>query len=137
METLSNDLSADGMHTYGDSNVQHPTEQQRTDVIEMARLGIRHSTIARMFGLPEEILLAGCGEAMAQAALESQTAVLSAILHMAKSGKSVSATIFWLKTFGAHLLPTPPAKDDSQKSSGRPPVDFFVYNNDGEPNADY
>jgi hypothetical protein len=133
----SNDFSTgDIAHTYGGRDFI-PTDEQRKEIRAMASFGVHPSTIARIVNLPEEILLAYCGKEIAQAALESQESVLSALLNMAKSEKNISATTFWLKTFGAHLLPTPPVKDDSPKSSDRPPVDFFVYNNDGEPNADY
>ena len=140
MESLLENPPADNTtHMYGDADVQWPNDQERKEIIEMARQGVRLPAIAKMFDLPEEILLASCGKDIAEVALQSQKAVLSALLNMAKSEKNISATTFWLKTFGSHLLPAPPAKDSPQNSSepNRPPVDFFVYNNDGEPNADY
>jgi len=138
METLLQDPSNDHTaQTYSDPNGTYPTPEQLKKIVQMASFGFRPSVIAQMLGLPEEILLSSCSNEIAKAALESQESVLSALLNMAKSEKNVSATIFWLKTFGSHLLPTTPVKDDSPKSSDRPPVDFFVYNNDGEPNADY
>jgi hypothetical protein len=138
METLLQDPSNDHTaQTYSDPNGTYPTPEQLKKIVQMASFGFRPSVIAQMLGLPEEILLSSCSNEIAKAALESQESVLSALLNMAKSEKNVSATIFWLKTFGDHLLPTSPVKDDSPKSSDRPPVDFFVYNNDGEPNADY
>jgi hypothetical protein len=138
MAPLSQDPSNDQTaQTYSDPNGTYPTPEQLKKITQMASFGARPTAIAKMFDIPEEILLAYCGKEIAAAALESQELVLSALLNMAKSEKNISATTFWLKTFAAHLLPTPPVKDDSPKSSDRPPVDFFVYNNDGEPNADY
>ncbi len=121
-------------------------EQEREDICAFARYGLRPNAIALVFGVTEEFLLSGFGEDIAAVARKAKQTVLSALYEMAISKKSISATLFWVKTFCADLLPTPPAKDPSRKSSKSTapreefvprPFKFEVYNNDGEPNADY
>ena len=121
-------------------------QHHRESICIFARCGIRPDAIAGLFGLTEDSLLTEFGEEIAAAARQAKQAVLEALYELATSKKSVSATIFWIKTFCADLLPTPPAKDPPRKSS-KPtapreefvprPFKFEVYNNDGEPNADY
>jgi hypothetical protein len=79
--------------------------EQRSQIHRLASLGLRLAVIANLVGLTADDLSAKCGAEIAAHGLESQKAVLASLLERAISRKSVSATIFWIKTFCAHLLP--------------------------------
>ena len=112
------------------------SSEQRSQIRRLASLGLRLPVIANLAGVTTGDLSTACEQEIAAAGLESQTAVLAVLLEMATSQKSVSATIFWIKTFCAHLLPT---KRNSRDESRHPPQElkFHVFNNDGAPNDDY
>ena len=114
-------------------NISDVSSEQRSQIRRLASLGLRLPIIANLAGVTPDDLSTACEQEIAAAGLESQKAVLAALLEMAISQKNVSATIFWIKTFCAHLLPT----NSDSRNEPKPKVDFYVFNNDGAPNDDY
>jgi hypothetical protein len=113
-----------------------PTPAQLSQVRLMANLGIRLVVMAILFDVSLCHLSRACGPQIAAGTEDSHKAVLATLKEMALSKRHPSATLFWVKTFCAHLLPTPP----KSKPDERDPNESFtieVYNNDGEPNYDY
>ena len=114
-------------------NITDVSSEQRSQIRRLASLGLRLPIIANLAGVTPDDLSTACEQEIAAAGLESQKAILAALLEMATSQKNVSATIFWIKTFCAHLLPT----NSDSRNEPKPKVDFYVFNNDGAPNDDY
>ncbi len=113
--------------------------EQSAQVRHLAILGLRLSVISTFFGVTPEELNDSCGPEIAAAARHAKQAVLGSLYDMATSGKNISATIFWLRTFCPEIFPAPKT---SKKSEPEPefvprPFKFEVYCNDGEPNFDY
>jgi hypothetical protein len=125
-----------------------PTKQN-AEIESMARLGICNEAIAAHCGITVDALAQACGAKINLTKQESNLRVLQSLFDMATSGRNLSATLFWIKTHCGHLLPA--EKDDLPKAKGSKSGDktewdpndpndrviFSVYNNDGEPNADY
>ena len=137
-----------------EKSIHPPNQKQLDDIREMAGLGVRPAVIAELQKVNLDDLMQSCGDEINAAALTSHKAVLRSLYNMATSERNVSATLFWIKTHCAHLLGLSETKNNSksQSSSSKPSKDkphdwdpdsankrivFTVYNNDGEPNADY
>ena len=143
----------DAEHSTDDRCVTLLTPEELAMVREWATVGMHPAAIAQSLSVTEERLIEFCGDEVANASLTSHLAVLDTLYQMATSQRHTAATIFWVKTQCAHLFASPESKGDSPKAescsrkSPKPDVSdpndltrritFTVYNNDGEPNADY
>ena len=130
------------------------TAAQVAEIENQAKLGLCVNFIAAELQTNPETLLENYGEEIAAARLKANLEVLEALYEMAVSGRNLAATAFWIKMHCAALLPAPENQEGWKNS--KPPksskgkgeyvwdpndpndrVIFHVYNNDGEPNADY
>jgi hypothetical protein len=119
----------------GETEIPPPTPSQLAQASLMAGLGIRPLVISIFFSVSLPDLMKSCGVQIT-AAQDSHKAILAGLKEMALSKRHPSATLFWVKTFCAHLLPTP-AKARSYQPDPNGTFNIEVYNNDGEPNYDY
>ena len=127
--------------------------EDREKVTNMAKLGIQQSKIAGTFGKSAKTLRKHCSKELAEGALEADVKVLDSLYDMAKSKRNPACTIFWAKTRCGYRYSGLVTEDDKQTAPLKTPespkaadssdgdssdlVVFSVYNNDGEPNADY
>jgi hypothetical protein len=123
-----------------------PTPEQLSQATRIASLGVRAAAISHFFSVSLPQLIRVCGPQIAAAARALHREVFQSLCDMALSRRHPAATVFWLKTYGPALPPSPaPSPTPSQKppkpeSSGYYTGETFelnVYCNDGEPNADY
>ena len=70
----------------------------RAKAKRMARAGMPHHQIAFMLGITTLELRERFAEDMRRAEIEANLAIWDTLFRLAKSGKSVPATIFWLRT---------------------------------------
>ena len=76
-----------------------PTPEQRRMVRSMAAYGIRHDEIAACLGIRSaKTLRRHFREELDRALVEANAKVARTLFEMATGGKSVAATIFWLKS---------------------------------------
>jgi hypothetical protein len=124
----------------------NPSDEQRGEIQEMARLCVSEKAIAKQIGAQLPDLNAECGKAIAAVRLQTNMEVLSVLHEMATNRRNLSATLFWVKTHCMDLFeqdnPETPVSPKSSKDINSIPkhlrrLEFTVYNNDGEPNADY
>ncbi len=134
------------------------TLEKRQTVKEMAKLGITQSRIGKVVGFCPRTLRERFRQELFDGALDADTAVLKTLHELATDHKHVAATIFWSKVRcgykHAGLVteddvkasqdpPKSPSSPRPEKKSEFPPMDdtkileFNVYCNDGEPNAEY
>ena len=152
MQSNNDDILGTDDFVEDDTYVPAPNTEQLEGVRKLASVGLRPSAIAEVFQVTTEHLLKSCGDEITNAELDSHQGVLEALYMMAISQGNLSASLVWIKTHCPELLPAPESKDDSPKSSSKSDkkkpyvwdpndpndrVRFSVYNNDGEPNADY
>ncbi len=113
---------------------------------EWAASGLTDEAIATQLSTTVEGMRMAFGKDLDEARLETNLAVLDTLLTMAKSGKHLGATMFWIKTHCSDLVPALEATEGTTKkkkeyvwdpNDPNDRVIFGVYNNDGEPNADY
>ncbi len=131
-----------------DTFVPETNEQQLEQLRFMATLGLRPTAVAQHSSVSTDHLLRVCEHELKDAVNDSNQAVMTNLYEMAVAGKNAAAGLLWLRTKAPDLLPVSLNKTDSQKSPKNKPyvwdpndpndrVIFSVYNNDGEPNADY
>jgi hypothetical protein len=75
----------------------HPTDEDRTKVARMSRLGIPQTQIAIVFGISSKTLRKHFRKEL-NAAVEANLKVVTTLYNMATSGKNTAASIFWAKT---------------------------------------
>ena len=124
------------------------TPQQREDIHWMASFGIPQKHIAKHVKIDPKSLRKYCREELDHAAYDANNKVLKSLFNMATTRHNVAAAIFWAKIRCAFrpggapylnapgaLTPTQPKDQEAQKA----PVGWTleVYDNSGEPNADY
>jgi hypothetical protein len=116
------------------------------DAKKLAGFGFTDEGIATTLEMTVGELRSRYGREIDNAKLRTNLAVLQTLLSMAKSGKHLGATTFWIKTHCSHLLPVQEVSETGTKkkkeyiwdpNDPNDRVIFSVYNNDGEPNADY
>jgi hypothetical protein len=73
-------------------------ESDRSNVENMARLGIKHEAIATVLGITAKTLRKHFRKELDLGMINANKEVLKTLFDMAKSGKNTSATIFWAKT---------------------------------------
>jgi hypothetical protein len=134
-------------------------DKERAVVFEAAKLGLRHTIIAKLVDTSPNTLRKHCATELFKGAVEADKEVLTTLHDMATSKHCPAATIFWAKTRCAYTykglnttddLPVPepktpkrpkPSWSDTDPDSASPKVSTLthlnVYNNEGEPNADY
>jgi hypothetical protein len=132
-----------------------PTPEKRDMVRAMASYGIPQEHIARHLHIAPKTLRKHFRSELRHAAYDANNEVLASLFKMATTRHNVAAAIFWSKARcgfrpgaepydkapGATALPpkkgirTPPDEEPPYKQSAL--NNLIVYNNDGEPNADY
>jgi hypothetical protein len=75
----------------------NPSDEDRTKIARMCRLGIARKQIAIVFGISPKTLRRHCRKELDQA-IEANVKVATTLFNMATSGKNIAATIFWAKT---------------------------------------
>jgi hypothetical protein len=122
--------------------------EKRAEVQWMASFGIPQKHIAKHVGLSPKTLRRLCRQELDHAAYDANNEVLKSLFQMATTRHNVAAAIFWAKTRcayrpgGAPYMNAPgalaPTQPKDQESKNPPAVwKVEVYDNSGEPNADY
>jgi hypothetical protein len=75
----------------------HATDDDRTKVARMSRLGIPQAHVAIVFGISCKTLRKHFRKELTEA-IEANLKVAKTLFQMATSGKDIAATIFWAKT---------------------------------------
>jgi transposase-like protein len=133
------------------------TNEERIRIKAMAANGITYKLIARTYGCSINTLRRHCSQELFEGRMEADEAVLKSLYNMATSERCVTATIFFVKTRCQHLTsgfnqepdipaeesdfyaipPALQAKSEAAVDSAPAVWKVEVYNNEGEPNADY
>jgi hypothetical protein len=102
----------------------HPTDEDRTKIARMCRLGIPQKQIAIVFGIDPKTLRKHCRQELKDAVLANPR-VANTLFKMATSGRNVDATIFWAQTrCGFTYGGAPPIEEwDESESTERDPSD--------------
>jgi len=104
----------------------HPTDEDRTKIARMSRLGIAQKQIAIVFGIDPKTLRKHCRKELNEA-VQANVKVATTLFNMATSGRNVAATIFWAKTRCHFKYGGPPAidleSDESETAEGSPSAD--------------
>ncbi len=98
-------------------------------IVAMVKLGLRHNAIAHSLGLTLPVLRQYFTLELIQTATEAEMAALAALQAMTTSPRNTAALLFQLKM---RRPPKPPGKEKEPFQFR--PVEFEVYNNEGEPN---
>jgi hypothetical protein len=99
----------------------HPTDEDRTKIARMSRLGIPQTQIAIVFGIDPKTLRKHCRKELDQA-IEANVKVATTLFNMATSGKNTAATIFWAKTRLRFKYGGPPPEElDESETAEREP----------------
>jgi cell division septation protein DedD len=132
-----------------------PTEDQRRTVTMMASFGIPQEDIGRHVHMSPKTLRKHCHKELKHSAYDANNTVLASLFTMATTRHNVAAAIFWAKCRCAFrpggapwetavgALPKPHQKDPATASNEAAPTkvsgltNMIVYDNSGEPNADY
>jgi hypothetical protein len=132
-----------------------PSEEQKSTVAMMASYGIPQTEIAKHVRIAPNTLRKRFRKELRHAAYDANNQVLGSLFKMATTRHNVAAAIFWAKVRCAYrpggapydnapgvTTPTqqkkqPPQFPEEATSGAEDLVVFSVYNNDGEPNADY
>jgi len=75
----------------------HPTDQDRTKVARMSRMGIPQKQIGFVFDISPKTLRKHFRKELNEA-VEANLKVVQTLYSMATSGQNVAASIFWAKT---------------------------------------
>jgi hypothetical protein len=71
----------------------HPTNEDRTEIARMSRLGIPQTQIAIVFGIDPKTLREHCRKELGQA-IEANVKFATTLFNMATSGKNTAAAIY-------------------------------------------
>ena len=102
-------------------NQRTPVWETRTHIIRMAALGIAEEQIAFILGISIRILNLIYSEDIRSAIIQTNLQALERLWALAKSGKSVAALLYWVKT---RCSPKTPKNQQSTKQTpnqGTPP----------------
>ena len=103
-------------------------------VIRMARVGMPHHHIAFVLGISPLELRSRYSNEMRRAEIEANFQIWDTLFHMAKSGKSIAATIFWLKTrAGATTSTKSTHRKHEEEAPYRDPPVFRIVDRNGNP----
>jgi hypothetical protein len=103
----------------------NPSDEDRTKIVRMCRLGIPRKHIAIVFGISPKTLSRHCRKELDQA-IEANVKVAATLFTMATSGKNVAATIFWAKTRCGFKYGGSPLQDLGFDESETPDGDLDV-----------
>jgi hypothetical protein len=98
------------------SDLPPPDSANRARVSRMARVGMPEHQIAFSIAVSLKTLRTGYPKELIESAIELNLEVLETFAHMAKSGKSIAATVAWVKTHGG--LKSPTNKPDPKEQCG-------------------
>jgi hypothetical protein len=154
----TNPASSEATPHKGPGRPEKPfSEADRLKIFRMAGFGIPYTIIAKIVERDPKTLRKHCAKELFEGRLHADEAVLGSLHRMAVSEKCVTATIFWVKTRCTYLSSSLDDQDDIEKSEietqkrqvsakagavSAPPkvsalLNMIVYDNEGEPNADY
>ncbi len=92
-----------------------PSQYDRQQVEQMAALGIRKEDIAIVLGIHRNTLTRHYTDELARAGVQANAVIAKTLFNMARSGKNVAATIFWLKCQGKWRETDPKETADTVK----------------------
>jgi hypothetical protein len=88
----------------------HPTDEDRTKIARMCRLGIPQTQIAIVFGIDPKTLRKHLRQELNEA-VRANPKVAATLYKMATSGRNTAATIFWAQTRCGFKYGGPPPMD--------------------------
>src|SRR5258708_7897103 len=77
-----------------------PSDEQRRLVRSLAAIGMTQQKIARLIGVSHKTLTKRCRDELERGSIEAEAEVAKSWFQMARSGKNLTAAVYFLKTKG-------------------------------------